>query len=93
MRGKAVFCHSRKIKNGKKLLLDLQLQLTRKQIGTKIGNMAFINSEIISGLLLFFFCMFDVHTYFCKYVTFLSIILLLGSLVNLIVLVNCLLKR
>ena len=35
MRGKAVFCHIRKTKNGKKLLLGQQLQLTITQIGTK----------------------------------------------------------
>ena len=47
MRGKAVFCHTRKTKNGKKLLLGQQLQLTMTQIGTKMGNMAFLDSEII----------------------------------------------
>ena len=34
MRDKAVFCHSRKTKNGKTLLLGQQLQLTIKQIDT-----------------------------------------------------------
>ena len=47
MRGKAVFCYYRKTKNGKKLLLGQQLQLTIKQIGTKMDNMAFLDSEII----------------------------------------------
>ena len=35
MRGKEVFCHYRKTKNGKELLLGQQLHLTMKQIGTK----------------------------------------------------------
>ena len=38
MRGKEVFCHYRKTKNGKELLLDQQLHLTMKQIGTKNGQ-------------------------------------------------------
>ena len=46
MRGKAVFCHYRKTKNGKKLLLGQQLQLTIKQIAKKMNNMAFLDSKI-----------------------------------------------
>ena len=41
MRGKAVFCHYRKTKNGKELLLSQQLHLTIKQIGTKNGQYDF----------------------------------------------------
>ena len=37
MRGKAVFCHSRKTKNGKKFLLGQQLHVTILQNGTKYG--------------------------------------------------------
>ena len=35
MRGKEVFCHYCKTKNGKELLLGQQLHLTMKRIGTK----------------------------------------------------------
>ena len=37
MRGKEIFCHICKTKNGKKLLLDQQLQLTIIQIVGKNG--------------------------------------------------------
>ena len=47
MRDKAVFCHFRKTKNGKTLLLGQQLHVTIIQIGTNMVNMAFLDSEII----------------------------------------------
>ena len=45
--GQSVFCHSRKTKNGKKLLFGQQLQLSIKQIGIKMAITAFLDSEII----------------------------------------------
>ena len=41
MRGKEVFCHYSKTKNGQELLLCQQLHLTIKQIGTKNGQYGF----------------------------------------------------
>ena len=40
--------YARKTKNGKTLLFAQQLQLTTKQIDTKIGNMAFLDFEFIT---------------------------------------------
>ena len=44
---KRFFCHYRKTKNGKELLLGQQLHLTIKQTATKMDNIAFLDSEII----------------------------------------------